>query len=390
MLNIIILSITTVFIGVFLQKSSKYLSFSYNNITVEIPMMIVIIGSAILILLQFYLIKVAIKNWWINRRLVKSIQYAKKSLFALIAGNAVISEKFALKIDPRPPFGWLGLLLATSAAKQQRNLENCNKYIIKAEILANQYKEIIKDPNELATFGIIKVDLYATQMEYHKCIFELKKLYIEFPKYTPILSKLIELYKITTDWVELIKLLPYVKKSKLYSNNDYQMLELLAYSNRIEQLATNNEPIDLIVKFFKSAPKVLKENHKFILAYANCLFRLEYYELTEKIIKNYLNDRYNNWSTDLVKLYSKIPSNNLNIKIKAAEAWLGYHSQDQELLLTLGKLCMQADLLGKAKNYFERALEIAPTSECYVELGKLAGVMGEQSKSLEFYRKIGG
>jgi len=81
MLNIIIIAITTILLGTFLQKSSKYLSFSYNNISIEMPILLVIIGLVTLILLQLWLVKIAIKNWWINKKLTNSIKYSKKAIF---------------------------------------------------------------------------------------------------------------------------------------------------------------------------------------------------------------------------------------------------------------------------------------------------------------------
>ena len=48
---------------------------------------------------------------------------------------------------------------------------------------------------------------------------------------------------------------------------------------------------------------------------------------------------------------------------------------------------MQADLLGKAKNYLEQSLTIQENSEGYVELGKLSQLMGDNEKSLCCYQK---
>lgn len=48
---------------------------------------------------------------------------------------------------------------------------------------------------------------------------------------------------------------------------------------------------------------------------------------------------------------------------------------------------MQADLIGKAKNYLEKSLAIEARPECYAELGRLSQLMGDNEKSLSCYQK---
>lgn len=387
-IKLIFISVIIAIIGLFLQNSSHYVSFSYNNLLIEIPTWLVITAIIIFTFWQIWLLKLTFNNWLQNRSTNKSIKYAKQSFFSLMAGNTKMAERYALQINTKSKFGWLGLLLATKSAKEQCAWEKCHKYIMKAEILATQSSGIINfiDSNETATFGMIKSELYYNQGEYNKCLYELKKLHKQFPRHKPLLLQLTAVHQTLNDWQGLIKLLPTLKKHQIYNAFDYQQLELITYQKTIEQLA-KTESVEVVVEFFKELPKFIKQNSQFIAVYATCLIKFKYHDLAEKTIKTYLSDKLNNWNIELVKLYGLIKSSNIKNQIKTAETWLIMHHSDETLLLTLGRLCVQEGLLGKAKSYLERSLNIQEDPDCYAELGRLAGLLGEPEKSLSCYQK---
>lgn len=387
MIKLIIISAITIFMGWFLHQSSAYVSFNYNNLLIQIPTWLVLTLIIIFIFWQIWLIQLAFNYWLQNRRTNKSISYAKKAFFALISGNASMAENYALRIDTRCKFGWLGLLLAAKAAKEQCAWEKCHRYLMKAEILAPSSGIFnFTDNNQSTTFGITKSDIYYNQGEYDKSLYELKKLYKKFPKNKQLLLKLAAVYQTLNDWQGLIALLPNIKKYQIYNDFDYQQLLFIAYTNRLEQVA-ETESIATMVEFFKDLPKIIKYNSQFVTNYTNCLIKFKHYDLAEKIITMHLSSKLNHWHVNLVKLYGLITSNNIKNQIKTAENWLIHHPNDETLLLTLGRLCVKEGLLGKAKTYLEKSLNIQEDPYCYAELGRLAGLLGEPEKSLTCYQK---
>lgn len=391
MLRLILLSIITIAITFLVQNSSKYVSFSYNNNLFQIPTSVIIISILIISFLQFWLFKSAIVNWLNLKKINKSLKYAKKAFFYLMTGQASTAENLALKINNNSNYGWLSLLLAANAAKQQACWGNAHKYLTKAEILVEQNKSgFTEDRNEVATLGIIKADLYYCQKEYQKCIWELKKLLQKFPKHHELLMKLTAIYQSMQNWEELIELLPLLKKSKIYNNYDYQQLEMNCYKQLLEQTAIKQlttQSIESVIDLFNELPKHLKKNSNLILVYVNCLIKFKYYDLAEKTLRNYLNEKSNQWDASLIKLYGLIKTTNLPNQIKAAELWLKTRPYDHNLLLALGRLCIQADLIGKAKNYLEKSLAITEEPESFAELGRLSQLMGDTEKSLCCYQK---
>ena len=68
-------------------------------------------------------------------------------------------------------------------------------------------------------------------------------------------------------------------------------------------------------------------------------------------------------------------------------AWVKMYGPHPELLLTLGKLCVQVQLWGKAKDYFTKCLEQGPNAEASLEYGKLLEFLGEPEEAMQKYRE---
>ena len=356
MIKFILLLVIAVAVGVFLQKASPDLSFTYNNLLIKLPIWQVVSGILIIIILQYLLFKVAFNNWLKIRHTNKSLKYAKKIFFSLIAGKIENAENYSVNLnslnDTNNPlqFTWLRSL-----------------------------------------FSLMKSELYNNQNNYELALTELNKLNKQLPNNQLILLKLTATYQALNDWEKLIKLLPTLKKYQVYSLFDYQQLEFKAYNARLEQIINNTESIDLIIYFFKQTPKTLKQHPQFVLNYANCLLRFKYYDLAENLIKPCISnnaDLSNHHITNLIILYGSIKSNNIKQQIKTIENWIAKYPNNFTLLLTLGKLCMNERLWGKAKNYLEQAINIKEDPGCYAELGRLAEILGEQQKSFNYYQKV--
>src|SRR6185295_19684613 len=102
------------------------------------------------------------------------------------------------------------------------------------------------------------------------------------------------------------------------------------------------------------------------------------------------------WNAALVGLYGDVEKfepqmrqNEARARIERAERWLREHAEDAQLLATLGRLCMAADLWGKAQNYLEASLSFAPTRAAHLELARLAEREGRAAEAQKHFRSAG-
>ena len=219
MFKMIIISTITILFGILLRGFPPYVSFNFHNIALQISVWIILSILATFILWQIWLCNVAMHYWLKNRTSEKTIKYAKKAMFALMAGKPETAEQLALKINSHSNCGWLGLLIASSAAKEQNLSEQSYKYLIKAEIIANKNPSFLgfnfNDANEAITFGILKSEIYYNEGQYEKSLIQLKQLYKQFPRNKQILLKLATVHKKLNNQEELEKLIPKLAKWNL-------------------------------------------------------------------------------------------------------------------------------------------------------------------------------
>ncbi|MDP2639699.1 MAG: heme biosynthesis HemY N-terminal domain-containing protein [Betaproteobacteria bacterium] len=92
------------------------------------------------------------------------------------------------------------------------------------------------------------------------------------------------------------------------------------------------------------------------------------------------------WSEDLILLYGECLGADVLGQIERAEKWLKSRPRDRALLLTLGRLCLQQELWGKAQSYLEASLSEEPSRSAHVALARLFERIGKPEDANRHYR----
>jgi len=92
------------------------------------------------------------------------------------------------------------------------------------------------------------------------------------------------------------------------------------------------------------------------------------------------------WSEDLILLYGECLGADVLGQIERAEKWLKSRPRDRALLLTLGRLCLQQELWGKAQSYLEASLSEEPSRSAHVALAQLFECIGKPEDANRHYR----
>jgi HemY protein len=114
--------------------------------------------------------------------------------------------------------------------------------------------------------------------------------------------------------------------------------------------------------------------------------------LAREILENALATE---WSSRLIALYASLPADmsaaaraeEARVRIERGEQWLTEHSRDPELLGSLGRLCAQAELWGKARSFLEASLSFEETRAAHLELARLAERLGDSAASQRHFRR---
>jgi HemY protein len=131
----------------------------------------------------------------------------------------------------------------------------------------------------------------------------------------------------------------------------------------------------------RGEPALALETARALIAAGDC-------REAQRVIEDALDET---WDASLVLAYGECgkpgePAGDVLGRIAQAEKWLQRLPRDGALLLTLGRLCRQQQLWGKARSYLEAALAIAPSRAAHVELAQLLEQLEESALAARHYR----
>lgn len=102
------------------------------------------------------------------------------------------------------------------------------------------------------------------------------------------------------------------------------------------------------------------------------------------------------WNGALAQQYGELPAmdpqraqDEARARIERAERWLREHPGDPQLLAALGRLCVAAELWGKAQNYLEASVSFGDSRSARLELARLAERDGRAAEAQKQFRRAG-
>ena len=243
------------------------------------------------------------------------------------------------------------------------------------------------DPYYVAPQADLAIGLMQARMELNQDQLEhaaatLRHLLNESPRHPQVLQLLEKVYVRSADWENLLALLPSMRKANLLDSVQRDLFEKNIYCEILH--AATNKDLDGLHDLWRAIPRSSRKNPDVVLAYVKQLLRVgQASNEMEELIRSTLKS---SWQPELATIYGTLPFSNLNRQLVIVGAWLKIHGQRPELLLTLGKLCVQVQLWGKAKDYFKKCLAEGKNPAAALEYGQLLEQLGEADEAMEVYK----
>jgi HemY protein len=152
----------------------------------------------------------------------------------------------------------------------------------------------------------------------------------------------------------------------------------------LEKIRADVHDLSALRAEWKSVPAEFRQRGKIAAAAARAFIHLGDCQSARQILTDSLNTE---WDSDLARLYGDCISGEAVTQIEQAERWLQEHTDDAGLLLTLGKLCQHQSLWGKAQNYLEASVSVAPSRDAYNALGQLAERLQKPDEAFAYFQK---
>ncbi len=179
------------------------------------------------------------------------------------------------------------------------------------------------------------------------------------------------------DWQEIIKLMPQLRKQRVFGEPALDAFEQRAY---LGLLAESGD----IGQTWAGFPAEQKKNPRLVEDYGRRLLEAGDELEAEKVLTRAIKRE---WDGGLVAQYGRISGRDPARRLKLAEGWLKQHPEDASLMLCLGRISLHNNLWGQARDYFEASHRLTPNAEACAELARLLFSLGERELSAQYYRE---
>lgn len=318
-----------------------------------------------------------VRKFRLERARVKARKLLDDALHAYFEGNYAAAEKASVRAMELGDTSALHPIIAARSAHELQEFEKRDAYL---------------SASEGKTVGDATMRLMATtkfmldQRDPHAALYALRELRASGIKGHPgALTLELKAQQQAGNWDEALAVLNQLEKRKSIDVTVASQLRQQAWLEKIRQ----QKNLDDLTACLKTIPGEFKRRGKIAAAAVRALAQHGGCSLAQQLLSDSLNAQ---WDSDLVALYGDCQSaddqpSGMNPQIEQAEKWLNHHRNDAGLLLSLGKLCLRQKLWGKAQNYLEASVSIAPRRAAFTALGQLAEQLGKADAAFKYYQQ---
>ena len=359
-------------------KNFRYESSLWASLAVLVILWLVIWGIKLLV--ELFSVSTGLVNPWSRRNRSRRIQLAiEQGQMDLAEGRWASAQKHltrAAEAERQPLLFYLG---AARAANELGRYEESDSLLERA---------LERQPQAELAIALNHAQLQVDRADTEGALNTLQAMHERHPHNVQVLRQLQRLHQQRGDWSALIRLLPELRKDKVLPAQELAELERRAWGQNLglaAQRDTGGEAgLQSLTLAWQQLTSAQRQEPTLVLAYAEQLRRLGAQSEAEEVVRGALKRTYD---SHLVRLYGLLRGSDPVKQLQTAEGWLKAHPADASLLLTLGRLCLQNSLWGKARDYLESSLRVQRNPEACAELARLLAQLGDTERSNQLFQE---
>ena len=376
-------------VGIGMAHHSGYVLVSYGNFfryeSSVWATLAVLLGVWLLFLLVRYLLSVVfvsggVVNPWSRRNRDRRTRLAiEQGQLDLAEGRWASAQRNlhrAAEAERQPLLYYLG---AARAANELGRTEDCDNLLERA---------LERQPQAELAIALSHAQLQTDRGDLDGALETLQAMHDRHPHSVQVLRQLQRLHRQRGDWSALIRLFPALRKEKALPAAELSELEQRAWGENLSLAARreNDDQTGLqsLARAWEQLTSAQRQEPQLVLAYAEQLRQLGAEAEAEKALRTALKRQY---ESHLARLYGLVRGEDPVRQLQTAEGWLKLHPDDPSLLLTLGRLCLQNRLWGKARDYLESSLNLQRNPETCAELARLLAGLGDTERSNQLFQE---
>lgn len=386
-----VLVVAAALIGVAISRHAGYVLISYDafryesSIWAALALLVAVLFILWLLRMLIALLTTSggVVNPWSRRNRSRRVQNAiEQGQMDLAEGRWASAQRNlhrAAEAERQPLLYYLG---AARAANEQGRYEDSDNLLERA---------LERQPHAELAIALSHAQLQVDRGDLDGALVTLQAMQERHPHNPQVLRQLQRLYRERGEWPELIRLMPELRKDKVLPAQELAELERRAWGEnlslaayRVSDSDTVGTGLPSLENAWQQLASAQRQEPALVLAYAEQLRRLGADVQAEEVLRTAMKRDYN---THLARLYGLVRGADPGKQLQTAEGWLKNHTDDAGLLLTLGRLCLQSSLWGKARDYLESSLRLQRNPEACAELARLLAQLGETDRSNQLFQE---
>lgn len=295
-------------------------------------------------------------------------------LVEFMEGNWSRARRQLLKSAPRSEAPLINYLAAARSAFELGYRDEANELLAKAEASGEDTRLAV---------ALSQARMQLLDKHYEQCIASLERAKQVEPSHPALLQLLKQAYYRLGDWNGLRELLPQLEKHSNMREEELQQLELEVYQHQLRD-ATSRRDMEKLREVWQSLSGRWQRNLELRCLYAEQLHEIGDDTEAEKQLRWVLNRE---WRPQMARLYGCLTGADAAAQLTVAEGWQKEYGENADLLTCLGRLCLQNQLWGKARQYFEKSLLLRSDPATSAELARLLYALGEKEQASELYKE---
>ncbi|MBA1193018.1 heme biosynthesis protein HemY [Pseudomonas entomophila] len=375
-------------LGIAIAKHSGYVLIAYGGFryqsslwaTLGLLLAAFLLAALVRYLIGLVLVSSGVVNPWSRRNRSRRTQVAiKQGQLDLAEGRWASAQRHlhrAAEAERYPLFYYLG---AARAANEQGRYDERDTLLERA---------LDRQPQAELAVALSHAQLQMDQGQDDQALETLDAMYARYPDNAQVLRLLQRLHMRRGDWSAVIRLLPDLRKGKVLPAAELAELEQRAWGQNLSLTHGGDADVQAVRQSLERAWEQLtaaqRQEPRLVLAYAEQLRQAGAQKEAEHVLRTTLKRQY---ESPLARLYGLVRGEDPARQLHFAEGLLKAHPSDPSLLLTLGRLCLQQRLWGKARDYLESSLRFQRNPETCAELARLLASLGETARSNQLFEE---
>ena len=295
-----------------------------------------------------------------------------EALTAFFEGRYAAAERSAVRAMDLGEASGLNPIIAARAAHELREFDKRDTYLAAAK-----GKSVGDATMRLMAQGEFMLD----QKQPQSALDALKELRNAGVKnHVGALQMELKAQQLAQNWDGVLEVLVQLEKRSALDAAVIEQMRQQAYIGKLRRARGATE----LQAVWKAMPTDFKRRARIAGAAASIFIQLKDCAMAQRILVDSLESK---WDSSLLALYGDCTGGEVVARIEKAEGWLRQHPDDAALLLALGRLCMHQGLWGKAQNYLEASISVAPSREAYNVLAQLLETLHKPDEAFRYHQK---